>query len=147
MWETMEPGPFLSNSKEWWSCGTKLRCDDKMWGAHIPVVGGEGHDGGEDGERCEGGSEDVEQGVTGATRCTAGTGHGCVLTWSDLRSSHHHQHEATEATTQQLPYVYYSLQLPVTILQTTNIILSVLDTIILSSPPDHSTLALSYNSL
>ena len=111
------------------------------------MVGGEGGEGGEDGEGGEEGSEDVEQVTTGAWSCGARSGHGCVLTWSDLRSSHHHQHEATEATTQQLPYVYYSLQLPVTILQTTNIILSVLDTIILSSPPDHSTIALSYNSL
>ena len=116
------------------------------------MVGGEGGDGGEDGERGEGGSEDVQQVVvllTGATRCGARTGHGCVLTWSDLRSSHHHQHDATEANTTTTICVlhYYSLQLPVTRLQTTNTRLSVLDTIIVSSPPDHSTIALSYNSL
>ena len=61
----------------------------------LPVVGGEGDAGGEDGEGCDGGGEDVEQ-VTGATSCGARTGHGWVLTWSDLRSSHHHQHDATE---------------------------------------------------
>ena len=59
------------------------------------MVGGEGDAGGEDGEGCDGGGEDVEQ-VTGATSCGARTGHGWVLTWSDLRSSHHHQHDATE---------------------------------------------------
>ena len=75
------------------------------------MVGGEGHDGGEDGEGCEGGGEDVEQ-VTGARSCGARTGHGCVLTCSDLRSSHHHQHDATEASQSQLPYVYYRLQSP-----------------------------------
>ena len=64
----------------------------------LPVVGGEGDAGGEDGEGCDGGGEDVEQ-VTGATSCGARTGHGWVLTWSDLRSSHHHQHDATEANT------------------------------------------------
>ena len=63
----------------------------------LPVVRGEGEDGGEDGEGGEGGGEDVEPLVTGATRCGGLTEHGCVLTWSDLSSSHHHQHEATEA--------------------------------------------------
>ena len=77
------------------------------------MVGGEGDDGGEDGEGCEGGGEDVEQ-VTGARRCGARTGHGCVLTWSDLRSSHHHQHDATEANTTTTICVLQSPQLPVT---------------------------------
>ena len=63
------------------------------------MVGGEGGEGGEDGEGGEEGSEDVEQVTTGAWSCGARSGHGCVLTWSDLRSSHHHQHDATEANT------------------------------------------------
>ena len=72
------------------------------------MMGGEGDDGGEDGEECEGGGEDVEE-VTGATWWCGRTGHGCVLTWSDLRSSHHHQHEATEANTTSTICVYYRL--------------------------------------